>query len=344
MSEFDGRKVSHKVREEIRIRAVKRVLAGESPEDVVRALGFHRSRIYDWLAKYREGGVEALRTRSIPGRPPKLSGHQLKEIYELVTRKNPLQLKFEFALWTRSMVRELIRREFGVKLSEVSVGRLLRDLGLTPQRPVRRAYQRDAEAVERWTTEEYPAIQKLAKQEKATIYFGDEAAVRSDYHSGTTWAPKGQTPVVEATGARFRLNLISAISAKGLMRFMTIDDRLTAANFITFLKRLLHNAQTPIFLIVDRHPVHRSAKVRDFVASTDGQLRLFFLPSYSPDLNPDELVWNHLKRHRVGKSDFKGPRQLKERVLTYLQSLQRLPHIICGFFRAPSVRYAAEHP
>ena len=242
------------------------------------------------------------------------------------------------------MVRELIRREFGVKLSEVSVGRLLRDLGLTPQRPVRRAYQRDAEAVERWTTEEYPAIQKLAKREKATIYFGDEAAVRSDYHSGTTWAPKGQTPVVEATGARFRLNLISAISAKGLMRFMTIDDRLTAANFITFLKRLLHNAQEPIFLIVDRHPVHRSAKVRNFVASTDGRLRLFFLPSYSPDLNPDELVWNHLKRHRVGKSDFKGPRQLKERVLTYLQSLQRLPHILRGFFRASTVRYAAEHP
>ena len=337
-------KLGHKVREEIRIRAVKRVEAGESPEDVVKALGFHRSRIYEWLARYREGGVEALRTKAIPGRPARLSGRQLKEIYDLVTRKNPLQLKFEFALWTRSMVRELIRREFGVRLSEVSVGRLLRGLGLTPQRPVRRAYQQDAEAVERWKTEEYPAIRNLAKKEQATIYFGDEAAVRSDYHSGTTWAPKGETPVVEATGARFRVNLISAISAKGLMRFMTIEDRLTAENFITFLKRLVHNASSPIFLIVDRHPVHRSAKVRDFVASTDGRLRLFFLPSYSPDLNPDELVWNHVKRHRVGKSSFKGPRQLRERVLTYLQSLQRLPHIVRGFFRAPSMRYAADHP
>ena len=344
MKKFDGRKLSHRTREEIRIRAVMRVEAGESPETVVKALGFHRSRIYEWLAAYREGGIEALRTRPIPGRPRKLNGQQLKRVYDLVTRNNPLQLQFEFALWTRGMVRELIRREFGVKLSEVSVGRLLRTLGLTPQRPVRRAYQQDQEAVERWKCEEYPAIQKLAKDERATVYFADESAVRSDYHSGTTWAPKGETPVVETTGARFSLNLISAVSAKGLMRFMTYEERFTADLFITFLKRLIHNAQNPIFVIVDRHPVHRAARVRDFVASTEGRLRLFFLPSYSPQLNPDELVWNHLKRHKVGKSDFKGPRQLQERVLTYLQSLQRLPRIIRGFFRAPSVSYAAIHP
>jgi len=341
MNEFDGRRLSHKVREEIRIRAVKRVEAGESPEDVVKALGFHRSRIYEWLAAYREGGIEALRTRPIPGRPKKLNGKQLKRVYDLVTRKNPLQLKFEFALWTRSMVRELIRREFGVRLSEVSVGRLLRKLGLTPQRPLRRAYQQDQEAVERWKKEEYPEIQKAAKKAKATIYFADEASVRSDYHSGTTWAPKGKTPVVESTGARFKLNLISAVSAKGLMRFMTIEGRLTAPNFIDFLKRLIYKAERPIFMIVDRHPVHRSAAVRKFVESTEGRLRLFFLPSYSPDLNPDELVWNHLKRHKVGKSDFKGPNQMRAVVMKCMRSLQRSPRIIRGFFMAPTVRYAA---
>ena len=341
MNEFDGRRLSHKVREEIRIRAVKRVEAGESPEDVVKALGFHRSRIYEWLAAYREGGIEALRTRPIPGRPKKLNGKQLKRVYDLVTRKNPLQLKFEFALWTRSMVRELIRREFGVRLSEVSVGRLLRKLGLTPQRPLRRAYQQDQEAVERWKKEEYPEIQKAAKKAKATIYFADEASVRSDYHSGTTWAPKGKTPVVESTGARFKLNLISAVSAKGLMRFMTIEGRLTAPTFIDFLKRLIYKAERPIFMIVDRHPVHRSAAVRKFVESTEGRLRLFFLPSYSPDLNPDELVWNHLKRHKVGKSDFKGPNQMRAVVMKCMRSLQRSPSIIRGFFMAPTVRYAA---
>ena len=344
MTEFDGRRLSHSVREEIRIRAVKRVEAGESPEDVVKALGFHRSRIYEWLAVYREGGIEALRTRPIPGRPRKLDGRQLKRVYDLVTSKNPLQLKFEFALWTRAMIRELVRREFGVKLSEVSVGRLLRKLGLTPQRPVRRAYQQDPEAVERWKNEEYPEIQALAKREKATIYFADEASVRSDYHSGTTWSPRGVTPVVEATGARFSLNLISAVSAKGLMRFMTVEGRLTASMFIDFLQRLIHNADRPVFVIVDRHPVHRSASVRKFVDSTNGRLRLFFLPSYSPDLNPDELVWNHLKRHKVGKSDFKGPKQMAKVVLRCLRSLQRTPDIIRGFFRAPSVCYAIAGP
>jgi transposase len=341
MSKFDGRRLSHKVREEMRIRAVQMVEAGESPEEVIKALGFHRSRIYEWLAAFREGGIEALRTRPISGRPRKLTGKQLKRIYDLVTKKNPLQLKFEFALWTRSMVRELIRREFGVRLSETSVGRLLRKLGLTPQKPVRRAYQQDQEAVERWKTEEYPEIQKLAKKEGATVYFADEASVRSDYHSGTTWAEKGKTPVVEATGARFSLNLISAITAKGQMRFMTIDGRLTAPIFITFLQRLVHNSDRPAFVVVDRHPVHRSAAVRDFVDSTKGRIRLFFLPSYSPDLNPDEHVWNHLKRHKVGKSDFRGPNQMRSIVLRYMRSLQRMPQIVRGFFHAPSVLYAA---
>ena len=150
---MDGRKIDHKTREQIRIMAVERVEAGESPEEVIATLGFHRSCIYDWLAKYREGGKEALKTRKISGRPPKLSGRQLKKVYELVTLKSPRQLKFEFALWTRDMVRELIRRQFGVKMSVTTVGRLLRKLGLSPQRPLRRAYQQDPEAVERWKKE-----------------------------------------------------------------------------------------------------------------------------------------------------------------------------------------------
>lgn len=340
MAEMDGRRLSHRTREEIRIRAVKRVEAGESPEDVVKTLGFHRSCIYEWLAKYREGGVEALRTRRIPGRPRKLAGKHLKKIYDTVTRKNPLQLKFEYALWTRGMVREFIRKEFGVRLSETSVGRLLRKLGLSPQKPLRRAYQQDPEAVERWKREEYPEIRKLAKLEGAAIYFCDEASVRSDHHSGTTWAPKGKTPVIETTGARFSVNLISAISPRGHLRFMTIDGRFTSDHFITFLKRLIHNAERPVFVITDRHPVHRSARVRKFVESTDGTLRIFFLPSYSPELNPDELVWNHVKNHRVGRSPIKGPDDLKNRVTSALRSLQNLPTIIQGFFRERHVTYA----
>lgn len=337
---MDGRRLDHKTREKIRTRAVRQVEAGESPEVVIKALGFHRSCIYDWIAKYREGGTAALKTKKIRGRPPKLNGKQLKELYDLITLKNPLQLKFKFALWTRSMIRDLIWTRFGVSLSEVSVGRLLRKLGLSPQKPLRRAYQQNPEAVERWKKEEYPAIQAEAKIQGAEIFFADEASVRSDYHSGTTWAPVGKTPVVEATGARFRLNLISAISAKGTLRFMTVDGRMTAAKFIDFLRRLLDRAERPIFLIVDGHPAHRSSAVRTFVESTNGALQLFFLPSYSPELNPDEQVWNHLKNHRIGRLTVRGPGDLRRQALACLRALQKLPGKVASFFHHPELRYA----
>lgn len=336
---MDGRKLSHEARQEIRIRAVQRVEAGESPEDVVRTLGFHRSCIYDWLARHREGGIEALRFKKIPGRKPKLSGLQLKKLFDWITLKSPQQLQFEFALWTRDMIRQVISREFDVRLSAVSVGRLLRKLGLSPQKPLRRAYQQDQEAVTRWKDEEYPAIRKAAKQVGASIFFADEASVRSDYHSGTTWAPVGKTPVITKTGARFSMNLISAVSPRGELRFMTVKGRMTAPKFIDFLRRLLVGAEEPIFLIVDRHPVHRSSKVRRFVEATEGQLRLFFLPSYSPELNPDEQVWNNLKNHGVGRLTPMGPDQMKRTVMHRLRSLQRIPVKVRGFFRHPETVY-----
>lgn len=338
--EFDGRRLDHKTREQIRIRAVKLVQSGKSPEEVVKALGFHRSAIYQWLAAYQQGGIKALKTKPITGRPPKLKGPQMKKIYDIITSKNPLQLKFEFALWTRDMVRDLIKDLFGVKMNVTSVGRLLKKLGFTVQRPLYRAYQKDPLKVDKWLNDQYPKIKKLAKKHKATIYFGDEAAVRSDYHKGTTWALKGQTPVVESTGARFSVNMISAISARGSMRFMTIKGRLNSDRFIEFLKRLTHNAKNPVFLIVDGHPTHRSGKVKRYVESTKNQLQLFYLPPYSPDLNPDEYVWNHLKKHRVGRKSVKGPDHLREMVLSSLRALQKSPSIIKNFFKAPAVRYA----
>ena len=280
MNEMDGRKLSHAALAEIRIRAVKQVEAGESPEDVIAALGFHRSVIYKWIARYREGGVDALKERKAAGPAPKLQGSQLRRLYHIVVGSNPLQLGFEFALWTRSMVREVIRQEFNVRLSDVSVGRLLRQLGLSPQRPLRRAYQRDEEKVEAWRREAFPEIKKLAKEVDAQIYFGDEASVRSDTHSGTTWAPTGETPVVETTGARFSLNMVSAVSPQGHLRFMLFEGGMNAERFIEFLKRLIHGAKNPTFLILDGHPVHKFTRARDFVESTGGWLRLFILPPY----------------------------------------------------------------
>ena len=281
MKKRDGRSLDHKALEDIRIQAARRVEAGEAPSAVMRVLGFARTVIYDWLKKYHSAGIEALRALPIPGRPPKLTERQQAWVYRTVTQNNPLQLQFEFALWTRAMVRHLIRQEYGVVLSLASVGRLLRLMGLT--RPVRRAIEQVPAKVRQWLTIDYPAIQAKARPADAQILFADEAGVRSNrHHSGTTWAPMGQTPVVPATGKRFGLNLVSAVSPQGVLRFMVVDGRMTAVRFIEFLKRLLHNQTRPIFLVVDQHSSHRAKVVQEFVASTDGRLELFFPAAVLP--------------------------------------------------------------
>lgn len=339
MEKIDARKLDHKTREAIRIRAVQQVEAGESPEEVVKALGYHRSAIYQWIAKYREGGLDALKTKHISGRPTKLQGNDLEKLFRMIADKDPMQYKFPFALWTRDMVRELIKKEFGVSMSTVSVGRLLRKLGFSPQKPLRKAYQRDEKWVKEWTANEFPEIKKLARKENAKIFFADESTVRSDYHSGTTWAPIGVTPTVEKTGARFGINMISAISPKGELRFMTVNGKLNSDKFITFLKRLIYKSESPIFLIVDGHPVHKSATVRKFVEETEGRLRLFFLPPYSPHLNPDEMVWGYLKHHKIGRMAISGPDDLRKNVFSVLRSLQKHTAKVAGFFRAKDTQY-----
>lgn len=341
MRKTDGRKLSHDTLEQMRIRAVLAVEGGQSPERVIATLGFSRARIYEWLAAYREGGIEALRAKPVPGRPRKLDGAAIAWVYRTVTMKSPLQMKFEFALWTRDMVRGLIRDRFGVSLSEVSVGRLLRKLGLSPQRPLSRAYQQDPEMVASWLREQFPAIQKEAKRLGAHIFFGDEANVRSDYHSGTTWAPVGQTPVVTRTGARHTLNMISAISPRGELRFMCHQGKFNAALFIEFMQRLLNDRPDPVFLIVDGHPVHRSTAVKQFIADNHERIRLYRLPSYSPELNPDELVWAQVKHHKIGKIAITGPDQMKKHVIAFLRSLQKTPALIRALFQHPRIRYAA---
>jgi transposase len=237
------------------------------------------------------------------------------------------------------MIRELIGREFGVALSEVSVGRLLPKLGLSPQRPLSRASQQNPEAVARWKAEEYPAIREQAAKVGATIYFADEAGVRSDDHAGTTWAPVGRTPVVAGTGDRFGVNLISAVTAKGKLRFAAYDGNLNGTVFLDFCRRLLHDAPGPVFLILDGHPVHRSKAVRQFAAATGDRLRLFFLPGYAPELNPDEWVWKNIKHDRVGRAGVSGPEDLKAKALAALHRLQKLPELVRGFFRDPNLRH-----
>jgi transposase len=340
MEKLDGRKIGPEAMEQIRIRSVKRVQQGESPEKVIATLGFSRACIYNWLARYRAGGWHGLRSGKHTGRPKRLDGTQIAWIYKTIRDKNPLQLKFSFALWTRSMVTRLIRKQFGLKLSESSVGRLLRQMGLSCQKPLYRAYQQDSEAVEYWKKTVFPQIKKRAKKLGATIYFEDESGIRSDFHAGTTWSPKGQTPVIKVTGARFSTNMIAAISTRGNLKFMVNQGTVTADVLCDFLKRLMHNAQQPIFLIWDGHPTHKSKKVRECIESFEGKLEMYFLPSYSPELNPTEQVWRSVKNHGVGRKSVFGPDQLKSAVTNCLRRLQKIPKIVLSFFKHPDCNYA----
>ena len=341
MYKKDARRLDHITLTELRKRAVGSVQEGQSPAIVAKALGVTRAAVYMWLALYRHGGWGALDARKRGGRPPRLDGKALSWLYETITSKNPLQLKFTFALWTARMVGELIYKKYKIRLSKASVCRLLNQLGLTPQRPVWRAYQQRPEDVQRWLNEEYPAIRALAKSLNAMIFFGDEAGVRSDHHAGTTWAPKGRTPVVSSTGARFGLNLISAVSAQGEFRFMVTKGRVGAGVFIEFLKRLIYNADRSIFLIVDGHPAHKAKMVQRYVASLEGKLRLFYLPSYSPELNPDERVWNDLKNNSIGRQMINDSEDLKRKVLSHLRSIQKSPDRVRSYFQNETTAYAA---
>src|SRR5476649_2922349 len=322
MRNNDARKLSHDTLEEMRRRAVMSVQEGQSPEIVGQALGLNRTTIYDWLALYRRGGWDALKAKPLTGRPPKLDGKKLRWIYTTVTQKNPMQLKFPFALWTREMVAALIRKRYGVSLAANSVGRLLAQLGITAQKPLHRALERDEALVQRWLKTEYPKIKKMAQNEGADIFFGDAAHMRSDHHAGRTWGKKGETPVVEATGARHGMSLISAVTARGHMRFMIKEKGgVNADVFIEFLKRLMVGATHPIFLIVDRGPAHRAKKTKAFALG--GKLLLFFLPPYSPDRNPDELVWKHLKADTVGRMAVTSKEDFAKKVRRSMRSLQK---------------------
>jgi transposase len=338
----DARNLDHATLEAMRERAVRSVQNGESPEIVARIIGVNRSTMYGWLAQYRRGGWRALKAKPLFGRPPKLDGKKLKWIYNTVTQKNPLQLKFAFALWTREMVAKLIKDKFNISLSLVSVGRLLAQLGISCQRPLHQAFERDEALVQQWLKQEYPKIKALARREKAAIYFGDAAHMRSDHHAGRTWGKKGQTPVVLSTGARYRMSLISAVTSRGHMRFMIKEKGgVNADAFIEFLRRLMIGSKNRVFLIVDRGPAHVAKKTKAFVASLGGRLRLFYLPPYSPDRNPDELVWKHLKADTVGRASIVSFNDFKGKVRSSMLSLQRSPAKIRAFFQKPSLRYAA---
>lgn len=345
MKPNDCRKLKPEQQEEIRRRAISAIHQGNPPSEVARTMQVSESSIFDWIARYRNGGWDALKTGRRSGRPKKANAKMMRHIYNRVTDGDPRQLGFDFALWTLQMVRILIRDEFDVHLSKSSVSRLLRQMGLSAQRPVWRAWQQDPDAARRWQSRQFPALRAYAKRIGAKVYFADEAAMRSDSHSGTTWAERGRTPVVKATGARFSCNMISAVSPRGDMRFMVTERRMNAGLFCEFLDRLMHDEQGHVLLVVDGHPSHKAKKVREHLARFGGRLHLYYLPGYSPELNPDELVWNWVKNQKLGRdAEIRDKQGLMAAARSTLASLQKQADKIRGFFRHPDLAYIkSEH-
>lgn len=335
----DGRAIDHHSLQVMRQQAIKAVREGQTAQSVAAAFGVNVRSVFRWLADFAGGGQNALLAKPIPGRPSKVSAEEMRWLAQAVRDNTPLQYKFEFGLWTLSLIRALIKQQLGKELSIATVSRLMKVLGFSAQKPLYQAWQQDAVLVRQWETETYPAIRAEARVAGATIYFADESGIRSDYHTGTTWAPRGQTPVVEVTGRRFSLNMISAVSPRGEFRFMLHEGSVTATVFREFLTRLMIGADKPVFVIVDGHPIHKAKLVRTYVESLNGHLKLFYLPPYSPHLNPDEQVWAHVKR-QVSKRLVQDKDEMKRLALGALRRIQRLPSLVKSFFLQPECQYA----
>ncbi|MDK2126967.1 IS630 family transposase [Parachitinimonas caeni] len=302
--ETDGRKNDSLTQEYIRNQVVKAIKAGRHPRDVAEIFGISERHVYRILAAYFSGGKNALLTKKSTGRPCKLSVDEIQWLEQAIREQTPCQFKFEFALWTLRTVQQLIRDRFDKELSISATRQLLHSLGFTPQKPRLKAWQQDDALVQQWHQQDFPHIQQQAKAVGASLYFADEAGIRSTDRLGRTCAPAGETPVLQGSGTRFGINMLSAIGSRGECEFMICDGRMNAGIFLDFLKRLMTGKSKPVYLIFDGQPIHRAKIVEEYVASTQGMLRLFYLPGYPPKLNPDEQVWAHVKREVTAKINF----------------------------------------
>lgn len=340
----DGRSLDRQTQEAIRLMAIERIREGERPAEVIEAYGFNRTTIYKWMkASFRPGmGIKALRSTKATGRPRSLTPRQERQVFRWINGRDPRQYGLDFGLWTRAVVAELIEKKFGVNLGLTAVGELLARLGLTPQKPLQRAYQRDPQAIERWQRETYPAIARQAKAEGAEVFFWDESGFRADTVHGKTWGIRGQTPVVERPGQRQSVSAASAVTAQGAFWFCVYEGALNGELFVELLKKMMHRRKKPVHLILDSLPAHKRAIVSEYVASTEGRLTLHFLPGYAPDLNPDELVWSHVKRTGTARRPLHRGETLREKIEAQLAKIQKLPSLIRSFFKAPSVAYISD--
>jgi transposase len=331
----DGRKLDHQTLEHIRRLAVERVRNGEQPSSVVASFGFNRTSIYRWLGK----GDASLASRKAPGPKRKLNARKIAALRRLILNSDPRSHGFDSALWSTGIVAEIVRRRYDVSVTRATISKVLHRAGITPRKPLRRAYERDPKLIEEWKTTTLPNIVKRAKKRGALILFLDESGIVSDAALGTTWGQSGERTIVRTSGQRQRVNVISGVSPSGEFRYEVYNHAFNAAFFVEVLKKFSKRLRRPVFFIVDRHPVHRAKIVKDYVQSTEGKVELYFLPPYAPDLNPDEFVWTQIKTHGLCKKPLKENESLRDRVEEDLKKLGRDKRLMKAFFTAECVAY-----
>jgi transposase len=345
MGEEDTRSLPGAAQAALRKRAVQAVLGGMTQVEVARVFGVHPNAVNRWIKRYRQGGWDGLSQRRRgrrAGEQAALSERQQQEVITLVRETTPDELGRPGFLWTRAAVAELIAQRYGVWLARTTAGRYLRGWGFSPQKPQRRALEQNPVAVARWLDEEYPAIRAQALKEGGMVLWLDEMGVRSDAAAGRSWAPIGQTPVIKRTGKRFRVNMLSASSNAGMLRFRLFVGSFNGPVFIDFLRRLLRDCGgRRVHLIVDGHPVHRAKLVSAWVGRHAEQIELHFLPGYSPELNPVELLNHDVKANAAGRRRPRSAGELRDELHGYLRRRQRQPQVLVRFFDHPTTRYAA---
>ena len=319
MKTTDLRTAKIEVKADLRIRAIGMLKKGLTQLEVSKLLGVHKNTINNWNKNYKSEGLQGLKEQKRghkTGEGRLLSKAQERQVQKWITDKMPDQLKLPFGLWTRKAIKELIKRELGITIAIRTIGTYLHRWGFTPQKPKKKAYEQSSEAVQKWLDEQYPKIKSKAKEENAEIHWGDETGVRNDCQHSRSYAPRGKTPVKLKMAKRLSLNMISTITNQGLVRFMMYKGTMNSQRLIVFLRRLIKNREKKIYLILDNLKVHHSKMVKKWAEENKDKISLYYLPSYSPELNPDEYLNCDLKNGLSNKPSPKDEKQLKKKTST----------------------------
>jgi transposase len=315
----------------VRERAVQAVRSGISKSTVAQAYGVSRLTIYRWLDRFESGGIDELERKPGSGRPRKLEELTEEELKTIVLQRAS-EFGFETDLWTVGRLRRVIREQYEIDLSDNTVWRRLREAGLTYQKPEREYYEIDKATREAWLVNDVPEIRKTVKKHRAILYFQDESNVSLTAFLGKTWAPCGQTPRSTVTGKRGGVAALSALSRRGNLLFRLLEKRIASAEVIDFLQQMLrHHSRRHLVVVMDQAPPHTSRKTKAFI-DQQTRLHVFYLPKYSPDWNPDEKVWNHLKHQELKSHQAKTKDELKQLTRRKLQSMAKRPHLVRGLF------------